>query len=303
MDGALSSTFFTAPPGWHWLVITYFFVGGLAGGCFFIAALLELFGHGEDRPLARLGYLVAFPAVVVSGILLIADLKVPLRFWHMLIESNTWQPMFKPYSPMSVGSWALLVFGIFSFVAFLAALRDVGYVPWPWVERFRPPGVVGTLVAALGGVLGFFIAGYTGVLLTVSNQPIWADTSLLGLNFLISAASTSAALLILLTPRHRETLPGLQALERFDSIVLVLELLAIIGLVVSLGSVARAWLNAWGAVLVVGVVIIGIIVPLVLQVSSGWRGRVGPAVAAVLVLVGGFLLRVVVVLSAQGVHA
>src|SRR5437016_1092374 len=140
----MSSTVFTAPPEWHWLVILYFFVGGL-----------------------------------------------PL-------------------------------------VAFLAALADAGRVPWRGLARLRPPGVVGVIIASVGGGFAFFVAGYTGVLLAVTNRPIWSDTPLLGLNFLASATSTSAALLILLAPRRWWTLPGLHALKRFDSIVLALELLAIV---------------------------------------------------------------------------
>ena len=42
----------------------------------------------------------------------------------MLIESNTFRPMFKYWSPMSVGSWALLIFGLFAFVSFLGALAE-----------------------------------------------------------------------------------------------------------------------------------------------------------------------------------
>src|SRR5262245_37205189 len=102
------STLFTAPPHWHWLIVLYFFIGGLAGGCYFLAALIDLFGRREDRALARLGYYVAFPAVLISGLLLTLDLHRPLRFWHMLVQANTWRPMFKAYSPMSLGSWALL---------------------------------------------------------------------------------------------------------------------------------------------------------------------------------------------------
>src|SRR5439155_6800870 len=264
----MSSTVFTAPPEWHWLVILYFFVGGLAGGCFFLAVLIDLFGGVDDRPLARLGYYVAFPAVVLSGLLLIADLCVPTRFWHMLIASNTLRPMFKTYSPMSLGSWALFVFGAFTLVAFLAALADAGRVPWRGLARLRPPGVVGVIIASVGGGFAFFVAGYTGVLLAVTNRPIWSDTPLLGLNFLASATSTSAALLILLAPRRWWTLPGLHALKRFDSIVLALELLAIVALVLSLGSMARAWLNVWGALLAVGVVGLGIVVPLVLHARA-----------------------------------
>ena len=75
----LPSTFFTDPPQWRWLIVGYFFIGGLAGGCYFLAALIDFFGRAVDRPLARLGYLVAFPAVVLSGLLLIVDLRRPDR--------------------------------------------------------------------------------------------------------------------------------------------------------------------------------------------------------------------------------
>jgi formate-dependent nitrite reductase membrane component NrfD len=301
--GAWPSTLFTSAPQWHWLIVGYFFVGGLAGGCFFLAALMDLFGRAEDRPLARLGYYVAFPAVMLSGIFLILDLGRPTRFWHMLIESHTARPMFKAYSPMSLGSWALLLFGAFAFVAFLGALGDADRGRrWPWLRRLRPPGVVGGLVALVGGILGFFVAGYTGVLLTVTNRPIWADTTLLGLNFLVSAASTSAALLILLGRRRWTVGVGLGALERFDAWVLVLELVAVVGLMVSLGSMLQAWLNAWGALLVGGVIVVGILLPLLLY----WRPRLvagdrGAAVGAFLVLVGGFIFRVVIVLSSEGI--
>ena len=302
MSADLPSTWFTSPPHWQWLVIFYFFVGGLAGGSFFLGALIDLFGRVEDRPLARLGYYIAFPAVLVSAVLLIFDLGTPQRFWHMLIQSNTWLPMFKWYSPMSIGSWALLVFGAFTLAAFLGALTDAGHVRWAWAGRLRPPGVVGGLVAILGGVLGFFVAGYTGVLLAVTNRPIWADTPLLGLNFLVSAASTSAALMILLAWRRWWLTESIHALTRFDSMVLVLELVALAALVASLGSAARAWLSAWGALLVVGVVIVGILVPLALHLRARPFGSdLGVPVAAVLVLIGGFLLRVVVVLSSEGV--
>ena len=298
----LPSTLFTAPPGWHWLIVFYFFLGGIAGGAYFLAVLIDLFGDALDRPLARLGYLIALPVTVVCGILLILDLHRPLRFWHMMLQSETLRPMLKAWSPMSLGSWALLLFGGFAFVSFLAALADDGRGRWPRLAVLRPPGVLGTLVAVLGAALAFFSAGYTGVLLTVTNRPIWADTSLLGLVFLISGASTAAALLALLGRRRaRASVTGLQALERFDSVMLVLELIAIVALVVSLGSMARVWLSAWGALLVVGVVAGGIVAPLLLYRRSLRLGDLSGTAAAVLVLLGGFLLRVVIIMSSEGV--
>jgi len=295
----MPSTFFTEPPHWRWLIVFYFFLGGIAGGCYFLAALIDLFGRASDRPLARLGYRIAFPAVVVCGILLIVDLGRPERFWHMLLQSETWRPMFKSYSPMSFGAWGLLVFSFFAFLSFVATLGpdDRGRAR----ARLRPPSLVGTIVAILGGLSGFFLASYTGVLLAVTNRPIWADTTLLGLVFVVSSASTSIALLLLLGSRRVFLIGGLRALQRFDIAVLVLELLSLIALVASLGSLARVWLNEWGALLAVGVVGLGIIVPLLLHLRARAPTAVVAKVAAVLVLVGGFLLRVVIVLSSESI--
>src|SRR5207244_1275168 len=114
MNAPASSTFFSAPPEWGWLITLYFFVGGLAGGSYFLAVLIDFFGRPEDRPLARRGYYISFPCIVLSGLLLTLDLTRPERFWHMLFDAHSFRLMFKPWSPMSIGSWALLVFGFFS---------------------------------------------------------------------------------------------------------------------------------------------------------------------------------------------
>jgi protein NrfD len=294
----MSDTFFTAPPHWEWLVILYFFVGGIAGGSYFIAALLDLFGHPRDRPVVRLGYYVAFVGAVVSGVLLTADLGRPERFWHMLIQSKHGWPIFKYWSPMSIGSWGITAFGFFALLSSLAASKEGGIVRWAALRRLCE-GVPNTLIVVLGGLFGFFVAGYTGVLLSVTNRPIWADTQLVGVLFLFSAASTAAAALILLG-LWRGSDNTLHWLSQLDSGALVLELLVLIALVISLGSVARVWLTSWGALLV-GVVLAGILLPLALHWRPRLLGRLSIPARAVLVLLGGFLLRVVIVLSAEGV--
>ena len=317
MNGAPSSTWFSASPDWGWFIVLYFFLGGLAGGCYFLAALIDLFGRPEDRPLARLGYYVALPCVALSGLLLTADLGQPLRFWHMMIESNTYRPMFKYWSPMSTGAWALLVFGLFCFLSFLGALAedephspDGGRVRWPalrtigarWpvLSRLRAPSGPGRVIVVLGAIFGLYIAGYTGVLLAVTNRPIWSDTPLLGMLFIVSGASTSAALIILLAHRFGWTVPGLANLHRMEDWVITLELLVLIAVMVSLGPVLRAWLNAWGLLLVI-VIILGMVAPLVFS----WRRRQtrewNMTTSAILVLVAGFLLRVIIVFSAEAV--
>jgi protein NrfD len=302
----MSDTFFTASPHWAWWIIFYFFIGGIAGTAFLLSSLLHLSGRPSDRPLVRLGYYTAFIGAVISGMLLTLDLNRPLRFWHMLIESNTGQPMFKSWVPMSVGSWGLLLFGLFSFLAALAALSEererprlLQSAPVRFLRR-RGPSLV---IAVLGSIFGLFLAGYTGVLLAVTNRPIWADSTLLGLLFLISGASTGAAALILLGIWRRAGHPAsLEWLSWFDKRVLILELLVLVVFLVSLGSVASVFKSWWGVALVLGVVGIGILAPLLL--GRGQRPHRSRELirSASLVLLGGFLLRVVVLLSSGQIH-
>jgi protein NrfD len=313
----MSDTFFTAAPHWTWWIILYFFIGGIAGTAFLLASLLHLGGGTAGRrdggradlppsgPLVRLGYYVAFIGVVISGFLLTIDLPRPLRFWHMVIQNHTGEPMFKPWVPMSMGVWGLLFFGLFSFLAALAALSEEREKPRLLQSRpvrflrRRGPSIV---IAVLGSIFGLFIAGYTGILLAVTNRPIWADSHLLGLLFLVSGASTGAATLILLAIRRRAADPAsLGWLVWFDRNVLIMELLVLIAFLLSLGSVARVFLSWWGALLLVGVVGLGIVIPLLLE-----RGRVHAprqlVRSASLVLLGGFLLRMVVLLSSDQIH-
>jgi protein NrfD len=294
----MSDTFFTAPPHWQWLVILYFFFGGLAGGSYLIAALADFFGDASDRGLARLGYYVALPAVGIGGLLLIGDLTRPERFWHMLVMSERGWPILKYWSPMSVGSWGLLVFGGLAFLSFLGALAESGRAPAALsVLRYGP---LARLIAALGGLGAFFLAGYTGVLLAVTNRPVWSDTPLLGFLFLVSAASIAAAALILLGRWQGVGSASLARLVHMDQWLIVLELLVLIAFVASLGPVARVWLSAWG-VLLLAVVLAGLVVPLALHWRPGLLGRLTAPTAAVLVVVGGFVLRVVIVLAAEAV--
>ena len=294
-----SDTFFTEPPHFKWLIVLYFFVGGISGGALLVASLLRLFGAREDTHFIRLGVYISFVGCVISAILLIIDLSVPSRFWHMLIQDNTGRPMFKWWSPMSVGAWGLLVFGFFSFLATLRALWDDRRLTWSTLEFLQRPPI--TIFGAIGGIVGgLFLAGYTGVLLSVSNRPIWADSSWLGLLFLLSGISTSLAALVLVSRWRGIRIQSTEErLYRFDRIALVLELIVLVVFVVSLGSVAQAFLNAWGVLLVLGVIGVGILQPL----RMGRDLKVhDAATASILVLFGGFVLRVVVLMGSEQVY-
>lgn len=302
MQTNLPSTFFTAPPDFGWIIILYFFIGGIGGGSLLLAGLLRLFGVPADRPYIRIASFLAVVCAGVSALLLIVDLSSPLRFWHMVVQNHTLLPMFKWWSAMSDGVWILLAFSLFSFAATVDALQELEWPVLRPLQRYarfisRPPFAA---ISAIGGIVsGLSLAGYTGVLLAETNRPIWSDSYWLGIVFLLSALSTSMAALMLLSHWRRvHESSTLEWLTRFDLIAMALELIAIVCFVISLGGAAQALYNAWGVVLVLGVMVAGIGVPFVLQ----RRANHSVVLSASLVLVGGLLLRMVVLLGSERIH-
>jgi formate-dependent nitrite reductase membrane component NrfD len=279
---------FVRPPDWTWYILAYFFFAGLTGGMYAIGAMLRLWGRSDDEAVARTAFLWAFPILVVCPILLTIDLGKPLRFFHMLVSTTPGQGglIFHYWSPMSVGSWALLVYGVFAFVSFLEALRG------------RPGG--GRLFTAIGGLLGLFVASYTGVLLSVSNQPLWSDTWTLGGLFLASGLTGAAALLALVgrseaaaagTDARLRVADGYFALIELVWILLLFATLAAAG---TLSAALRApWIVLWL------IVLIGLIPPL-MALGGRERARRGGALVALLALVGVLALRAAIIFSAQG---
>jgi polysulfide reductase chain C len=282
---------FVAPPQWEWYIVWYFFLGGIAGGVYALGAILRVMGDERDAPIARLAFLLSLPALAICPILLTLDLGRPLRFWHMMIDSRTFGLNFKYWSPMSVGVWALLIFSLFALVSFLDALVSLRGSRAPFLS-----GGLGRVFVIVGAVFGLFLAGYTGVLLSVSNQPIWSDTWVLGALFLASGLSVAAAALSLVTRLGRHEQSAEAKLTRVDRYFTVLELALLVVFFLSLGAIGSRFLEPrWMALWVV--VLVGTLVPLALHFST--ERRAPAMLAAVLTLMGGLALRIVVVFGAQ----
>jgi formate-dependent nitrite reductase membrane component NrfD len=289
---------FAAPPGWEWWILGYFFFGGISGGSYAIGTLLRLLGTAADQRAARIAYIVSFLALLPCPVFLILDLGQPLRFYHMLIDTSGGGLAFKADSPMSVGSWALLVFGLFSFVSFLGAMAESGWhVADPIARLLR--GAAGAAWTIIGTAFGLFICAYTGVLLAVSNQPVWSDGWPLGGMFLASALSGSAALLLLLAHSRRDVEAGtarrLEAADRnfvMIEAVLIAVFLVTVAIAGTIGKMLGVWLLLWL------VVAAGLAAPFVLSRLDGAR-RLPPVAAPILGLLSVLALRALVIFSAQ----
>jgi formate-dependent nitrite reductase membrane component NrfD len=305
---------FAGDPKWTWFILAYFFLAGLAGGSYFLAVFLRHWGGPADERAARLGFYVALPLTLVCPILLTLDLKKPLRFWHMLVNTtpDDFGLNFNSGTPMSVGVWTLLVASIFALVSFVDALVRDGKIRLALARRLSRvlEGTAGTIWDVAGAVVFLFIAGYTGVLLAVSNQPIWSDTWALGGLFLASGLSGSAALLILLTRYRRDAEASLGFLELAARLFAALELLLLVVLVLTLindGTLDEAfdlpWIPLWLLALAGMLPGLGALAGRRLSVTSGGALAAERAqawtVAPALVLAGTLALRAAVIFSAQ----
>ena len=268
------------PPGWEMMIVAYFFLGGIAGGAYFTAAIADNFGGRRDRQVAKIGYLLSLPLVALCGLLLIGDLGVPSRFLNMM-------RVFKFWDPMSIGAWAVGVFGLFTFVSSVLSFSEAPTT----VALRRKIGLVGML-------FGFFLASYTGVLLSNTALPFWSQARLMGALFLASGASTGMAaisLILFLTGATAGEAWG--KVKKADRFSMIFELVVLAVFLVLLGAAAKPMISGhfaplfWG-----GLVVVGLLVPLALDVL-GHRAKALGAVAAVLVLAGGFVLRYVVLMS------
>ncbi|WP_019980780.1 MULTISPECIES: NrfD/PsrC family molybdoenzyme membrane anchor subunit [unclassified Streptomyces] len=166
-------------PTWKALDIAgYLYLGGLAGA----SSLLAAGGHATGRPgLARAAKLGAAGAITLSLGALVHDLGRPARFVNML-------RVFKPTSPMSMGSWLLAGYAPLTMAA---AAADV-------VGRYRLVGAGATAGAA---VLGPAVATYTAVLLADTAVPSWHEGYReLPFVFAGSAAGAAAGLALACAP-------------------------------------------------------------------------------------------------------
>ena len=217
-------------PVWTWEIPTYFWLGGIAGGAYATAALAERFGTTEDRRYTADGFYLAAAAAAACPPLLIADLGRPERFHHML-------RIFKPLSPMNLGAWVLAAFAPTAVVRAGRHAADSGRLSRPLaaIARLAPRGM--TEIA--GTLLGFALAGYTGVLLAATNVPLWAKSKLLGGLFMASALSSGSAGISLTAARRRAPDKTLHRLGQIDRAAAVGEIAMLTGYLAQSGRAGR----------------------------------------------------------------
>lgn len=316
---------------WGLLVVNYLFLAGLSAGAFAISSFATYIGGPHFRRVARIGALIA-PWPVMIGIgLLVLDLGKPLAFYNLFLTVQF-------TSPMSIGSWLLTGF-IFLSLAYAAlwlpapfdnllripnlkSLRD--FSRWTLlapdtIRRWR------AILAAVGFPISLGVGIYTGILLgAIPSRPFW-NTPMVAQLFLFSAMSSGTAIVLLVT-----ALLGTRAQHGYeeerrllvstDMVLIVLEIFMIVPFL--LHHALSTWSSASSIEWIlggeftlwfwVGVILLGILLPLaieayelfplILKQGAARYSLALSGLSAILVLVGGFILRYVFVYAGQASH-
>lgn len=297
---------------WGWEIPVYLFLGGLTAGLMILSAGLGRRCAPKDCSNAVRFAPLAAPIIITIGMItLFADLS------HKPMVYNFYLTL-QPSSPMSWGSWILLVvypatillglsnlttaeterIGRWSPVAKLRLAR-----PLTWLQvkalAWRKPLLAANLATGVG--LGI----YTGILLEGLGiaRPLWNSLAL-GPLFLVSGLSTGAALLMLLPVKHDEHI----RLRRWDLAAIGLELALLLGIIASL-AMGGGLAGRKAAHLLLGgeytalfwslVVVVGLLVPLLFESVEAAKRLRPSALAPVMLLVGGFALRWILVMAGQ----
>ena len=280
---------------WGWLIVLYVFFAGLGGGAFlfsFILIFLDKF-----TAVARIGALLGPLLVSIGSGLLLFDLGSATRAYRLFTTPATLLS-----SWMIRGAWILTAFIILGLAYALPAFSLFGWLPWNQASGF------GLGLGTAAALLAIVVAVYPGLLLgVIKSIPLW-NTSALPPLFFLSGLDTGLATLVFMAVAFPAAIEadGLHLLGTIDAsliVVLLVALGAYLEIVRQTGVTAAASIRLLATPLFVGgVVICGLLLPLTIFIWGAYLSdassiRLLDGIASLLILGGGFLLRLSVIRS------
>ncbi len=289
---------------WGWEVGVYLFLGGLVAGMMIISGYFLVKGrHTENTCSCFRLPLLGFILLTAGMFALFLDLEYKIHVWRMYAT-------FQIASPMSWGSWILILVypALFANILIRPAEWMMKRAPFirPWSDKISSIPAILKAVGMTNILLGLMLGIYTGVLLSAFGaRPLW-NSSVLAVLFLVSGMSSAAALVHMIAKNAEERV----LLAKADVNFLLAELAVILLWIIGLISSTEAHLRAAGlildgpyaAVFWVFVVMIGLVIPAIMQ-SLAVRHKIHHFTAfPVMVLFGSLMLRLVIVAAGQYSH-
>ena len=286
---------------WGWEIPLYLFIGGLVAGLLFFSALFYLRGKQKEfSTVVMKAPLLAGPLIILGLFALFLDLSHKLFVWRFYTNIRL-------ESPMSWGSWTLLVITPLSFLWSMIWIEEIWpEFKWPhaWLKNIVDYAKKYTRQIAWTLMIGAVILGmYTGILLSAFNaRPFW-NSAIMGPLFLISGLSTGAAMILILSKSDDEK----KLISKIDITLIGLELFLITHLFMGFLASTEVHIQAAGlflggqytAVFWVFVVGLGLLLPMTIETMELKGLHISPKIPALLVLFGGLILRFIVVDAGQ----
>jgi len=287
---------------WGWPIPIYLWAAGVGGGAFFAAFIIDRLSGGQNKPLLKLATWIGEPLVIIGVLLLVVDLGSPLRFWRLFLK-------FDVLTPMSLGTWILFLWSVCAVMMLvLWVAEDLK------IEFLAAIAPLTGILSWIAFILSILMIAYTGVLLSATSVALWQGAAvILPILFVVSAISTGAAVLILGGSMMSESSVSREIIHRLG--------MADIGVIVWEAIILAAWIlwlffgsttaasdaiehlvSHWTLAVPfwLGVIGLAVLVPLFLENrATASRSTALAALASVCVLVGGLVLRFVVVYGGQ----
>lgn len=295
-------------PDFPFIIIFDLFIGGIAAGAFLVTALLLAFGGKISKTGIHRAFYVTMGLLPIYGLLLVLKLDKKERFINVMWQFRDGNLMINLDSPMSLGAWVLNVFGVFALLGVLYAFKKDNLFQFSWAKKlyelatFLHEGRIAKVYLTIAVAVAAWFSMYLGVLVTTSQLPAWTATPLIPTLWIISAILTGISVVILLlifTNRGSKLDESIQRLDNIVKSVIVVNIATIIVFVISLGQWSETVTRGmFGILLWGGVVIVGLLLPLLLKLKPNLIGVKNSLIySSVLVLLGGFILRYVVMVG------
>ncbi len=282
---------------WNYLVPFYIFFKGLSVGALCISALYTVFRSERFKTLAFPAAITSLLTFIPAPFLLLVDLHQPLRFWHLLVNFN-------PTSVISWGTWLIILYPL-CLLWYIARLGMSQGIYIPVVPKgFQKSASTSQSTSGLGlrGLsiltlsLGLLADLYTAFLLGVVKGKVLWNSALLPGYFLTSAVVTGAALVLIVYLNKKPEEKTVRTLVRIIQGALALEIFFAISQWITLGATSLQGQKAlellWkDPMYLIGDIFLGILVPLVLLNKPSLNKKPVLTISALLVILGGLLLR------------
>lgn len=277
---------------WGPIIAWYLFLAGASAGAFVTSAYLQVKYPAavKVRVAARV---LALVLMIVGLVMLMVDAEAglhnPLRFFYLVAN---------PASVMTIGVYVICAYLV---VALVAAALDL-------MKRDVPKAL-----SYVGCALALAVAAYTGFLLGAATPfPLWSNAALPVL-FVVSGASAGLAATALVgNIVDASAMTGMRSLAKLGAVAPVVEafvlfcMLAIVAMGTPEGaaSVAAMVSGEYAVAFWLGLVVVGLVMPFAVEVYNLRGGKHIAAVDCIAhagVLVGGFMLRYLVIAAAVAV--